>query len=66
MHRENLAKTFDCVPCTDIGKNLKPVILKSKWHPHKVCQDPNEAIQIDLGGPILNEKDKEIFFSHMY
>ena len=23
MHRENLAKTSDCVPCTDIGKNLK-------------------------------------------
>ena len=62
MHREILAKTFDCVPCTDIGKNLKPIIPKSKWHPHILCQEPNEEIQIDFGGPILNEKGKEIYF----
>ena len=49
MHREILAKTSDCVPCTDIGKNLKPIIPKSKWHPHKACQEPNEEIQIDFG-----------------
>ena len=61
MHRI-LAKTFDCVPCIDIGKNLKPVIPKSEWHPHKLCPELNEEIQIDFGGPILNEKDKEIFF----
>ena len=30
MHREILAKTSDCVPCTDIGENLKPIIPKSK------------------------------------
>ena len=29
---------------------------------HKLCQNPNEEIQIDFGGPILNEKDKEIYF----
>ena len=40
----------------------KPVIPKSKWHPYKVCQKPNEDIQIDFRGPILNEKDKEIYF----
>ena len=62
MHRETLAKISDCVPCTEIAKNLKPVIPKSKWHPHKVCQEPIEEIQIDFGGPILNEKDKEIYF----
>ena len=61
-HREILAKTSDCVPCADIGKNLKPIIPKSKWHPHKLCHEPNEEIQIDFGGPILNEKDKEIYF----
>ena len=55
MHREILAKASDCVPCTDIGKNLKPIIPKSKWHPHKACQEPNEEIQIDVGGPITNE-----------
>ena len=61
MHREILAKTSDCVPCTDIGKKLKPIIPKSKWHPHKACQEPNEEIQIDFGGPIINDKDKDIY-----
>ena len=62
MHREILAKTSDCVPCTDIGKTLKPIIPKSKWHPHKACQEPNEEIQIGFGGPIINDKDKDIYF----
>ena len=62
MHREVLAKTSDCVPCTDIGKNLRPIIPKSKWHPHKACQEPSEEIQIDFGGPIINDKDKDIYF----
>ena len=48
MHREILAKTSDCVPCTKVGKKLKPITPKSKWHPHKFCQEPNEEIQIDL------------------
>ena len=62
MHREILAKTADCVPCTNIGKNLKPIIPKSKWHPHKACQEPNEEIQIDFGGPIINDQDKDVYF----
>ena len=45
MHKEILAKSSDCVPCTDIGKNLNLVIPKSKWHPHKLCHEPNEEIQ---------------------
>ena len=62
MHRENLTKTSDCVPCTEIGKNLKHIVPKSKWHPHKACQKPNEEIQIEFGGPIINDKDKDIYF----
>ena len=62
MHSEVLPKPSDCVPRTDIGKNLQPIIPKSKWHPHKLCQEPNEEIHNDFGGPILNEKDKEIYF----
>ena len=62
MHREILAKTSDCVPCTEIVKKIKPDIPKSESHPHKVCQEPNGEIQIDFGGTILEEKDKEIYF----
>ena len=62
MHKEILAKTSDCVPCTEIGKNLKPIIPKSKWHPHKTCQELNEEIQIDFAGSITNDKEKDIYF----
>ena len=62
MHREILAKTSACVPCTNIGKNLKPIVPESKWHPHKACQEPNEKIQIDFGGPIINDQDKDVYF----
>ena len=61
MHRIP-AKTSDCFSCTDIGKNLKPDIPKSKWHPHKLCHELNEEIQTDFGGPILNEKYFKIYF----
>ena len=62
MHREILAKTSDCVPRTEIGKNLKPIVTKSKWHPHKTCQETNEEIQIDFVGPIINDQDKNVYF----
>ena len=61
MHREILAKTSDCVPCTDIGKNLKPIVAKSKRHPHRACQEPNEEIQTDFGGPIISDQDKDVY-----
>ena len=61
-HREILAKTSDCAPRTEIGKKLKPIIPKSKNPPHTACQEPNEEIQIDFGGPIINDKDKDIYF----
>ena len=62
MHRETMAKTSDCVPCTDISKNLKPIVPKSKWQPHKACQEPNEEIQIDFRSLIINDQDKDIYF----
>ena len=62
MQREILAKTSDCVLCTDIGKNLKYIIPKSKWYPHKAFQEPNEETQIEFGCPILNDQNKDIYF----
>ena len=56
MHREILAKTSDCVPCTDIGRKLKPIIPKSKVHPRKACHEPNEEIQIGFGGLVKRSK----------
>ena len=61
MHREILNKAAQCKPCTDIGKNLKPVVPASKWKPLLTCTEPNEEIQIDFGGAITNEKDHDIY-----
>ena len=62
MHREILNKAAQCRPCTDIGKNLKPVVPASKWKPLLNCSEPNEEKQIDFGGPITNEKNQDIHF----
>ena len=45
MHREILKKAAQCKPCTDIGKNLKPVIPASKWKALLPCTEPNKEIQ---------------------
>ena len=62
MHREILNKAAQCKPCTDIGKNLKPVVPASKWKLLLICSEPNEEIQFDFGGPIKNEKNQDIHF----
>ena len=62
MHREILNKAAQCKACTEIGKNLKPVVPASKRKPLLNCSEPNEEIQIDFGGPITNEKDYDIHF----
>ena len=62
MHREILNKAAQCKPCTDFGKNLKPVVSASKLQPFLNFSEPNEEIHIDFGGPISNEKDQDIHF----
>ena len=62
MQREILNKAAQCKPCTDIGRSLKPVVPASKWKPLQTCKEPNEEIEIDFGGPITNEKDRDIYF----
>ena len=62
IHRDILAKAGECKACMKIGKNLKSVILHRKWAPLPKFSEPNEEIQIDFGGPILNEKGIEQYF----
>ena len=62
IHRDILAKATECKACTEIGKNLKSVISHRKWAPLPKCSEPNDEIQIDFGGPILNEKSIEQYF----
>ena len=62
IYRDILAKASECKLCTEIGKNLKSVILHSKRAPLPKCIEPNDEIQIDFGGPILNKKGIEQYF----
>ena len=59
MHREIPKNAAQCKPCTDIGKNLKPIVPASKWKPLLNCSEPNEEKQIDFN---KNEKDQDIHF----
>ena len=38
------------------------MISQRKWAPLPKCSEPNDEIQIDFGGPILNEKGIEQYF----
>ena len=38
------------------------MISYRKWAPLPKCSEPNDEIQIDFGGPILNENGIEQFF----
>ena len=62
IHRDILAKASECKTCTEIGKNLKSVILHCKWSPLTKCIEPNDEIQIYFVGPIINEKSTEQYF----
>ena len=62
IHRDILAKASECKACTEIGKNLKSGIPHRKWTPLPKCSETNDEIQLDFGGPILNEKCIEQYF----
>ena len=62
IHRDVLAKASECKACMEFGKSLKSVISHRKWAPLPKCIEPNDEIQVDFGGPILNEKGIEQYF----
>ena len=45
-----------------MGTNLKSAILAKQFRPHIPCDEPNQEIRIDFGGPIFDEKDNEVYF----
>ena len=62
INRDLINKSKTCRPCTEFGKNLKNLIPKTKWAPLPRCSEPNEEIQIDFGGPIIDGHGREIYF----
>ena len=59
IHREIVTLTQNCQPCIKIGKNLKPIIPKNKISLLPPLTEPNEEVQLDFAGPIVNEQNKE-------
>ena len=62
INRDLINKSKTCRPCTEFVKNLKSIIPKTKWSPLKPCVEPNEEIQLDFGGPILDGQGREVYF----
>ena len=59
IHHRVLANGSACNACTDICKNLNPVITHKKWSPFTKRREPNEEKQISFGCPVLKEKGIE-------
>ena len=62
INRDLINKSKTWRPCTEFGKNLKSLIPKTKWSPLKPCVEPNEEIQVDFGGPIIDGQGREEYF----
>ena len=62
MHQEILNKAARCKPCTEMGKNFKPIFLQSKWQPLVNCSEPNEETQIDFAEPVTSKKRSRCTF----
>ena len=63
INQNILAKARERKACTEIGKNLKPLIPHCKWSPLPKCVEPNDEIKIHFGGPIINGKGVEQYFT---
>ena len=62
INRDLINRSKTCRPCTEFGKNLKNIIPKSHWAPLLPYSEPNEAIQLDFGGPIIDGHRREVYF----
>ena len=62
MHWEILIESAQCEPWTEICKNLEPVIPASKWQLLINCSEHNKKIELEFGGPVTSEKDRDIHF----
>ena len=60
IHRTIALRAENCRQCLDQGKNLKPIIPKSGLGALPKLSEPNEELQLDFAGPILDMKNNDI------
>ena len=56
IHRTIALRAENCKQCLDQGKNLKPIITKSELGTLPKLSEPNEELQIDFAGTIVDTK----------
>ena len=56
IHRTIALRAENCRQCLDQGKNLEPIIPKWKLSQLPRLSEPNEEIQLDFAGPIVDTK----------
>ena len=61
IHRDIGCISKNCRACSDVGKNLKPLITNKDVGLTKTPTEPNEIIQMDFAGPLLDGPDKNIY-----
>ena len=57
IHRTIALRAGNCKQCLDQGKNLKPIITKSELGTLPKLSEPNEELQLDFAGPIVDTKN---------
>ena len=58
IHRTIALRAENCKQCLDQGKNLKPITPKSELGALPKLSEPNEELQLDFAGPIVDTKNK--------
>ena len=61
LNRQIIKTCEKCRECTLFGKNLKPASVFNTAKSLPVLFGPNQELQLDFAGPILDEKGSKIF-----
>ena len=59
IHMTIALRAENCKQCLDQGKNLKPIISKSKLGTLPKLSEPNEELQLDFAGPTIDKKNNK-------
>ena len=57
IHRTIALRAENCKQCLDRGKNLKPITPKSELWALPKLSEPNEKLQLNFAGPIVDIKN---------
>ena len=62
LNRQIIETCEKCRKCTLFGKNLKPAKTFNTGQSLPSLSGPNQELQLDFAGPILDDKGSKVFF----